>query len=261
MKHNKTIAEQFNNGADHFDMWSVTRNERMLQGMAAFCGLSRDDDLLDVACGTGAFTRYAAPIVHSAIGVDISKGMLEIARCHVEETGLTNISFLHRDVERLDFNCNRFSVVVSRSAFHHMSNYRAVFAEMIRCCRTEGTVCIQDVVAYDDPKVDRFFERMEILIDRSHHRTYSKREIFTLYKANGLKLEVLFPSESLLDFEDYVNHLPQTEATRNEINRLLAEGLADRDIAGAFDNIGGRLLWKRNVCTIKGRKTHTPSNQ
>jgi ubiquinone/menaquinone biosynthesis C-methylase UbiE len=257
MKHNKTIAEQFNGGADHFDQWSVTSNERMLQGMAAFCDLSPEDDLLDIACGTGAFTRYAAPMVRSAIGVDISAGMLDIARRHAEERGLTNVSFAHRNVERLDFSCDRFSVVVSRSAFHHMPNYQAVFAEMVRCCRTGGTVCIQDVASYEDPKIDRFFERMELLIDRSHHRTYSKQEFFALYKANGLKLEALFSSESLLDFEDYVNHLPQTKATRNEINRLLAEGLADRDIAGAFNNNNGRLLWKRNVCTIKGRKNST----
>lgn len=57
----------------------------MLQGMAAFCDLSPEDDLLDIACGTGAFTRHAAPMVRSAIGVDISAGMLDIARRHAEE--------------------------------------------------------------------------------------------------------------------------------------------------------------------------------
>ncbi|WP_019059254.1 class I SAM-dependent methyltransferase [Streptomyces prunicolor] len=250
----RLVIAQFDEGAEHFDSWSVTRDEKMLRGLAEFCGVTQEDELLDVACGTGAFALHAATLARSVTGVDISAGMIAVARKNASERGLDNARFVHRNVENLGFEDDTFSMVVSRSAFHHMARHREVFAGMVRCCRPGGVVCIQDIMAYDEEKTDRFFERMEILVDRSHHRTYTKRDFFDLYRDSGMKLEALFESESLLDFHDYVGHVAQTSEIRRETARLLDEGLADPDIASSFVEKDGRLLWKRRVCTIKGRK-------
>ncbi|CAL9361206.1 class I SAM-dependent methyltransferase [Streptomyces sp. enrichment culture] len=254
MSTHRAVIEQFNEGAEHFDSWSVTKDERMLRGLAEFCELSANDDLLDVACGTGALALYGARRVRSVTGVDISEGMIAVARRNAAERGLANTSFVCRNVERLDLEADRFSVVVSRSAFHHMARHREVFAGMVRCCRPGGRLCIQDVMAYGDEKKDRYFEEMERLIDRSHHLTYGKREFFELFKDNGVKVTGLFESESLLDFHDYVEHVAQTEDSRRAIGRLLTAGLADADIATEFAEHDGRLVWRRKVCTIRGRK-------
>ncbi|MFG2605989.1 class I SAM-dependent methyltransferase [Streptomyces sp. NPDC048514] len=254
MSTNRAVIEQFDEGAEHFDVWPVTRDERMLRGLAEFCELDAHDDLLDVACGTGALALHGAPLVRSVTGVDISEGMITVARRNAAERGLSNASFECRNVEELGLESDRYSVVVSRSAFHHMARYRDVFAEMVRCCRPGGLLCLQDVMAYGDRKKDRYFEEMERLIDRSHHITYGKREFFDLFKDNGVKVTALFESESLLDFHDYVDHVAQTAAGRAEIERLLTAGLADADIATEFTERDGRLLWRRKVCTIRGRK-------
>ena len=254
----RLVIAQFDEGAEHFDSWSVTRDERMLRGLAEFCGVTPDDELLDVACGTGAFALHAATLALSVTGVDISAGVIAVARKNASDRGLRNARFVHQNVEGLGFEDDTFSMVVSRSAFHHMARHREVFAGMVRCCQPGGTVCVQDIMAYDEEKTDRFFERMEVLIDRSHHRTYTKRDFFELYRDNDMKLEALFESESLLDFHDYVDHVAQTDKSRSEIARLLDEGLADPDIASSFAEKDGRLLWKRRVCTIKGKKTVQP---
>jgi ubiquinone/menaquinone biosynthesis C-methylase UbiE len=254
---NRAVIEQFNEGAEHFDSWSVTKDQRMLQGLADFCELSAEDDLLDVACGTGALALHGARLVRSVTGVDISEGMIAVARRNAAERGLANTSFECRNVEQLGLESDRFSVIVSRSAFHHMARYQGVFAGMVRCCRPGGILCVQDVMAYDDEKKDRYFEEMERLIDRSHHMTYGKREFFDLFKDNGVKVTGLFVSESLLDFHDYVDHVAQTEDSRAEIDRLLATGLAAADIATEFTERDGRLMWRRKICTIRGRKSGT----
>jgi ubiquinone/menaquinone biosynthesis C-methylase UbiE len=251
----RLVIAQFDAGAEHFDSWSVTSDGRMLRGLAEFCGVTQEDELLDVACGTGAFALHAAALARSVTGVDISAGMIAVARKNASDRGLGNARFVRQNVEGLGFEDDTFSMVVSRSAFHHMARHQEVFAEMVRCCRPGGTVCVQDIMAYDEEKTDRFFERMEILVDRSHHRTYTKRDFFDLYRDNDMKLDALFESESLLDFNDYVDHVTQTDDSRSEITRLLDEGLADPDIASSFVERDGRLLWKRRVCTIKGRKT------
>ncbi|WP_405659854.1 class I SAM-dependent methyltransferase [Streptomyces sp. NBC_01166] len=254
MRTNRAVVEQFDAGAEHFDNWSVTKDERTLRGLAEFCELGPDDDLLDVACGTGAMALHGARLVRTVTGVDISEGMIAVARRNAAGRGLDNASFECHDVERLGLRSDRFSAVVSRSAFHHMARYQDVFAGMVRCCRPGGLLCVQDVMAYGDEKKDRYFEEMERLIDRSHHLTYGKREFFGLFKDNGVRVTGLFESESLLDFHDYVEHVAQTEESRARIGGLLATGLADPDVATEFTWHEDRLMWRRKVCTIRGRK-------
>ncbi|MBY9081329.1 methyltransferase domain-containing protein [Paenibacillus sp. HN-1] len=254
MSENRIIIEQFNKGAQNFDSWSVTQDERMIRGLSDFCGLSKEDHMLDVACGTGAFSLFSAGMVESVTGVDISEGMISIARKNAKKRSVENISFYCQDVESIELEDHLFSIVVSKSAFHHMKNYQKVFSGMVNYCQDGGRICIQDIMAYDNDKLDSFFEQMELLIDASHYKTYSKREFFNLYKENSIKLASVFESESKLDFYDYVGHVVQSDLSCNKIKELLEKGLKDPEIASCFVEEDGRLLWKRKVCTIIGHK-------
>lgn len=254
MSENLIIKEQFDKGARNFDNWSVTQNEKMMRGLADFCQLSPADQMLDVACGTGAFSLFVAPMVTAVTGIDISEGMIRIARENAQQRKIGNATFDCQDVEEIRLPDGSFSVVVSKSAYHHMKNYQKVFAGMVRCCQEGGRTCIQDIMAYGDPKQDSYFEEMELLIDESHYKTYSKREFFDLYKENGVKVVGLFDSETYLDFYDYVGHTVQSTLNREKVDALLQKGLEDPEIASCFLHQEGRLLWKRKVCTIVGQK-------
>src|SRR5262245_11658596 len=61
--------------------------------------IREDDHVLDVGCGNGQSTRDAArTAVHgSALGVDLSSGMLAYARAAAVEEGLGNVDFLYAD--------------------------------------------------------------------------------------------------------------------------------------------------------------------
>jgi ubiquinone/menaquinone biosynthesis C-methylase UbiE len=251
---NTLIKEQFNKGARNFDNWSVTQNEKIMRGIADFCDLTHSDNLLDMACGTGAFSIYAAAIVNSVTGVDISEGMIGVAQANAGKRNLENVSFYCRDVEDIELGDALFSVVVSKSAFHHMRNYQQVFRKMARYCQSGGRICIQDIMSYDDQTRDGFFEEIESLVDISHYQTHSKRDFYNLYKENGIKLLQLFESESKLDFYDYIGHVTQSAMNYRKTLELLREGLDDPAIAACFLEAEGRLLWRRKVCTIVGRK-------
>lgn len=255
MNQNSVVKEQFNKGAQNFNNWSVTQNERMLKGLADFCELSKNDHLLDVACGTGAFALFAAELVDQVTAIDISEGMIQLAREIVRQRKLENINFICRNVEDIGLKGEQFSVIVSKSAFHHMPNYKKVFSEMVSCCRPGGRIVIQDIMAYKQDKLDVYFEEMERLVDISHYKTYSKSEFFTLFKENGLKLTGIFESESKLDFYDYVEHVVPTDSSYQKITELLSRGFSDPQIAACFLEENGRLLWKRSVCTIIGNKS------
>ena len=251
---NVLVKNQFNKQAQNFSDWSITQNLRILQALFNFCGLKPGDNLLDTACGTGAFAIFSARRIKELRGVDISEGMIEIAKKHAAENNLENIRFACHDVEQIPFGDNLFSVVVSKSAFHHMKNYGRVFAEMLRCCKEGGRICIEDIVAYENQELDDFFEKMEIAVDASHHLTLSKKNIFDLYKQNRVKVLRLFQSESKLHFFDYVNHAVQSSSSKQKIDELLEIGLNDKDISQCFTIENETLFWKRKVFTIVGQK-------
>jgi ubiquinone/menaquinone biosynthesis C-methylase UbiE len=255
METNVLVKNQFNKQARNFSNWSISRDLRLLKALFDFCRLKPGDNLLDTACGTGTFAVFSAKRIKEVKGVDISDRMIAIARKRADENNLENIQFTCHDVERIPFGNNLFSLVVSRSAFHHMKNYTGVFGEMLRCCKEGGRICIEDIVLYENRELDDFFEKLEITIDASHQASLSKRDIFNLYKQNQVKVLRLFESESKLHFDDYVNHAVQSGTSKQKIHELMRFGLEDKDISRCFVIENDTLFWKRKVFAIVGQKT------
>ncbi len=97
-----------------------------------FCGIVKDDTLLDVACGTGEYAIFCAQKIKKVCGIDLSSKMIEVARKNAGELQLENISFIAQDVFKLPFESGLFSIVNSKSAFHHFDNYERIISEMKR---------------------------------------------------------------------------------------------------------------------------------
>lgn len=80
--------------ADEYDD-SITPYHHALLDLAA---VEPDDRVLDIGCGTGQTTRDAArlAVAGSAVGIDLSWAMLEVAGTRAEHEGVRNVSFLVR---------------------------------------------------------------------------------------------------------------------------------------------------------------------
>jgi ubiquinone/menaquinone biosynthesis C-methylase UbiE len=137
----------------HFDRWSETYEQdsaarwlREIQTQAlAALALNDDDVLLDVACGTGAAVRDAAPSVSRAVGFDLSPGMITQARDRARAAGLENVEFQLGDVSgRLPFDDRAFTALVCTTAFHHFPKPQETIAEMFRVLAPGGRVVIAD---------------------------------------------------------------------------------------------------------------------
>jgi ubiquinone/menaquinone biosynthesis C-methylase UbiE len=89
--------------------------------------------VLDVACGPGLVVAAFARVARHATGIDVTPAML--ARAREVCAGLDNVTLEQGDVTRLPYGDGAFSIVVSRFAFHHFPDPRAVLAEMRRVCR------------------------------------------------------------------------------------------------------------------------------
>jgi ubiquinone/menaquinone biosynthesis C-methylase UbiE len=248
------VRDQFNKQADRFDRWSVTRDEQHADYLLEMAGVGPEDSFLDVACGTGALAIRAAKRARSVVGVDVSERMLEFATGQAAKLGLVNLSFQRSDAYSLPFEGAAFSVAGSKSAFHHMARFRDIFREMARCTAPGGTICLQDIMAYGESYVDAFAEELELAIDPSHARTLFKADFVGIFLENGLKVTRLFESVSHLDMHGYIGHAVQSPENAETIRLMIERSTGDARIANWIDSKGDRLIWKRRVITIAGRK-------
>ena len=251
----RTIRRQFDLQADKFSNWSVTRNIDYMQQYAEFCGLIENDTLLDVACGTGEYAIYCARKIKKVCGVDLSNKMIEVARKNAHNLKLENISFEVQDVLKLRFESNRFSIVNCKSAFHHFDDYEKNICEMKRCCKTGGRISVQDIIAYESPKINNYFERMENLIDISHNKTLSADHIARLFHNNNIATVRSRVVNIELNLQEYIHHAVQTEEMKNEIFDLVNFGINNTEIANYFIEKEDGWYFKRNVLLVLGEKS------
>jgi tRNA/tmRNA/rRNA uracil-C5-methylase (TrmA/RlmC/RlmD family) len=59
--------------AQTFSNWSVTKNEEYMHAYFEFIDLQKEDEMLDVACGTGEFSVFYARRIKGVHGIDISR--------------------------------------------------------------------------------------------------------------------------------------------------------------------------------------------
>lgn len=255
MDSKEIIIRQFDKQAKNFSSWSVTRNEEYMQAYFDFIGFGKEDELLDVACGTGEFSVFCARRIKGAHGIDISEGMIELAEKQARANSLANLTFECHDVEQIPCADSSFSVVQCRSAFHHMENYRRVFNEMLRCCKSGGRLAVQDIMAYEDARTNSFFEALEKEVDVSHNATLHRQEFINLFDKNQVEVIRSLTVEVELNFREYLGHAFQSESSLGKIRDLVEEGLQDTDIARfLYVNEDDELILRRAVFLILGQK-------
>ena len=184
--HRDLIVEQFTKQAVPFSTAPGVRDEEALRLLVEFTGAGPGDTVLDVACGPGLVVCALAAVVRHATGIDVTPAMIERARALAAEKGLANVAWQVGDVLPLPYPDGAFSLVVSRFAFHHFAEPRAVLAEMKRVCAPGGRVALVDVAASEDPAKAAALNRMEKLRDPSHVRALTLAEQQALFPDVGL---------------------------------------------------------------------------
>jgi SAM-dependent methyltransferase len=98
--------------------------------------------ILDLACGTGTVSRLLAARGYALMGVDLSEGMLEVARRRAAEAGLP-LPFHRQDAAAFDLGAARFDAVVclfdSLNYILEPERVRSAFARVFAHLRPGGT--------------------------------------------------------------------------------------------------------------------------
>ncbi len=124
--------------ADRFDA-GLSHYHQPLLAAAAF---APTDVVLDVGCGAGRVTRDAARQAHSALGVDLSSRLLDLARQRADHEGLANVAFRQADAAVHPFGDAAFDVIVSRQGSMFFGDPVAAFTHLGRALRPGGRLVL-----------------------------------------------------------------------------------------------------------------------
>lgn len=181
--HNRTIIDQFTKQAVPFA--KIPGHVASMDILIRMTHATRNDEVLDVACGPGLVACAFAPLVRHVTGIDITPGMIEQARAAQTEKGLTNLTWVVGPACPLPFLDGSFSIVLTRYSFHHFLHPEEVLAEMIRVCKPGGRILVADVLLPPD-KVD-LYNTAENLRDPSHVRALTHQQMGELIQKTSLK--------------------------------------------------------------------------
>ena len=132
------------------DYWAANANDydaavsayhHALLNLAA---IAPDDAVLDIGCGIGQTTRDAARLAASgtALGIDLSSRMLEVARARAEQEDVHNASFIQGDAQIHAFEPASFDVALSRTGSMFFGDQAAAHTNIARSLRPGGRLAL-----------------------------------------------------------------------------------------------------------------------
>jgi len=130
-------------------------------------GLGTDETVIDIGCGTGAFTLYAAKSCKKFYAVDVSKAMLDYTSQKAQKAELDNIEFCHGGFLTYEHCAEPVDAIVSGAALHHLPDFWKLIAlrRLAAILKPDGKFYLGDVVFSFDianykPAMDEWVKSM-----------------------------------------------------------------------------------------------------
>jgi len=135
--------------AQNAHRWGAIRSlhvdERDVEAALSRCLEGRSvRDLLDIGTGTGRMLELFAGRVERAVGLDLSRDMLAVARVNLERAMLRNCTVRHGDMYALPFAMPSFDLVILHQVLHFAERPAEAVAEAARVLRPGGRLLVVD---------------------------------------------------------------------------------------------------------------------
>ena len=140
-------------------------------------------DLLDLGTGTGRILELLGDRARRAVGVDLSREMLAIARTNLDRADRRNVQVRQGDMYRLELEARSFDFVVLHQVLHFAHNPASALREAARVLRPGGRLLIVDFAPHD----------VESLRLEHHHRRlgFATDEIVAWCASLGLDIDAV----------------------------------------------------------------------
>jgi ubiquinone/menaquinone biosynthesis C-methylase UbiE len=139
---NQKQFEAWNGGESVHYVDHVDRYDRQLspftEALLEQVRLTSPRSLLDVGCGCGALTLAASGVADSALGVDISVSLTEVASERARIARIDNVEFVVADAQTHAFAPGTFDIVVSQFGLMFFDDAVGAFSNVRRSLAPEG---------------------------------------------------------------------------------------------------------------------------
>ena len=185
-----SAPEHFDAIAGRYAASEVHANSPTIRRLRALLALTSPCAICDVACGPGHLALSFADRASRIVGVDAAPNMLhQFERLAAERN--TTIETVCARAESIPLPADSFDAVVSRLAPHHFADVPKAVGEMTRLAKPGGYVAVIDLEGNEDPELDDFNHKIEVLHDPSHIRSYTAARWRELFETNGLVVKAL----------------------------------------------------------------------
>lgn len=135
-----TVDKTHSDGSTHFDedirdfkdlenSFQKYRISKVLQIYTP----NRDEMVLNLGCGFGTFCFAVAPLCREVVGLDSSKGNIDLCNKLLAKSQYTNIKFVCSDVQDIQLQSGSYDVIICADFFEH--KYPKIFERVLDECR------------------------------------------------------------------------------------------------------------------------------
>lgn len=177
----QAAAAYFRDNASRWDaIRSLYLEEREVEAaMLETVGSEPIEVLFDLGTGTGRVLEVFAPRVRRAVGFDISRDMLTVARANLAKAGLDHCQVRQGDIFDLPVGSGLADLVILHQVLHFLDNPAGAVAEAARLLGPGGRLLVVDFLAHD-------FEFLRV--EHAHRRLgFESGEVATWCRQAGLE--------------------------------------------------------------------------
>ena len=216
-----TFSEGYENERHHgYHRWLDTRTVALLRPHAT------GRRVLEVGCGTGLLLQDVAPVAEQAVGLDLSHGMLTVARRRA-------LDVVEGSATALPFGEDAFDVVYSFKVLAHVPDLPLALRELARVTRPGGVLILE---FYNKHSL-RHAIRLIRPAGKVGHAT-TEDDVYTRFHTQAELLAMMPPDLSLerVDGLRIATMVPKLFALKR------VEALEDRLSASPLRRFGGFLI-------------------
>lgn len=132
----RSVMRRYNLTSQIYDERYREEQEAKYKAALECAGVLGCGTVLDVGCGSGLFFRKIALADRVVVGIDISKGLLRLAKCRARE--LPPVFLVLADADHLPFQKEAFSWVFAFTVLQNMPNPGETLVELKRVSKDDA---------------------------------------------------------------------------------------------------------------------------
>jgi glycosyltransferase involved in cell wall biosynthesis/ubiquinone/menaquinone biosynthesis C-methylase UbiE len=174
------IARHFDEMAPERDFWK-SKNRYYYAELERICShlVPPQKSVLEIGCGAGDILNSVRP--QRGLGIDLSRGMLDVAR-----RKYPHLEFREGDAEALDID-EKFDYVILSDLIGFLSDIWQAFNELKKVCRPDTSVVITQYNYLWEP-VLKLGEKMRLKMPQQHQNWVAFQDLKNLLRLTGYEV-------------------------------------------------------------------------